>query len=129
MNTNHTPGPWRTSRGGQRRTDILSPCSPYVVAQVYSGPMDENHADNAERIVACVNALEGFNDPPTVREQIRVMRAALAEIASIPKHGEPEEDGSPHAQDWDDNGGYYAIKALHNAIDKARAVIDATKEG
>lgn len=129
MKTKHTPGPWRVSLTGPRRSEISTPGNPYVLATVYEDNSNENARDNAERIVACVNALEGLNEPIIIREQIRVMRAALAEIASIPKHGEPEEDGSPHAQDWDDNGGYYAIKALHNAIDKARAVIDATREG
>lgn len=116
MKTKHTPEPWFSGDNAIAGSDGAT------VAYIGS------EADGA-RIVSCVNALEGFNDPTIIREQIRVMRAALAEIASIPKHGEPEEDGSPHAQDWDDNGGYYAIKALHNAIDKARAVIDATKEG
>lgn len=129
MKTKHTPGPWRIAAAVVICAADHAGNSAQVATTRYSAFTWEEEERNAQRIVKCVNALEGFNDPSIIREQIRVMRAALAEIASIPKHGEPEEDGSPHAQDWDDNGGYYAIKALHNAIDKARAVIDATKEG
>lgn len=48
---------------------------------------------------------------------------ALRAIASTPKQDEPEEEGSLYRQDWTDEGGKYAIEALHHIIDIARAVL------
>lgn len=51
--------------------------------------------------------------------------ATLRAIAAIPKQDEPEEPGSRYMQDWTDDSGRYAIKALHDAIDRARAALAA----
>jgi hypothetical protein len=56
--------------------------------------------------------------------------AALENIASYPKHGEPEEPGSTHKQDWQRSGDPLAVMdALHSVIDAARAAISAAKGG
>ena len=66
----HTPGPWTIKHGYVVSGGI-------TVAKVLqsTGPADEyedrtpieNHAANAERIVACVNAMDGIEDPEHFR--------------------------------------------------------------
>ena len=66
----HTPGPWTIKHGYVVSGGI-------TVAKVLqsTGPQDEygdrtpieNHEANAERIVACVNAMDGIEDPEHFR--------------------------------------------------------------
>lgn len=103
----HTPGPWtREDMGTNRPIYAGNVCVATAWGGVGSGPDDET-ASNALLIATAPDLL-----------------AALRSIADIPKQGEPEEPGSEYRQDWHDHdGGERAIKALHDAIDRARAAI------
>jgi regulator of RNase E activity RraB len=71
MKTKHTPGTWRVILTGPRRSEISTPGNPYVLATVYEDNSNENARDNAERIVACVNACAGIEDPAAYIEAMR----------------------------------------------------------
>jgi hypothetical protein len=74
MNTKHTPGPWRENSQGD---------SEYIFSEVYGaiatiphgGIHRDKHKANAERIVACVNALNGIEDPLKVRDAFDSLQA------------------------------------------------------
>lgn len=135
----HTPGPWHTRATNEDSSlvyEVLTESGglvAYVVGyNVYDGADDPETDANAARIVACVNALDGIDDPVaalaevrSLREQVRVMRAALSNIAATPKQDEPEEPGSKHQQDWEGDEIRYVVRALHDNIDGARAVLEA----
>jgi hypothetical protein len=55
------------------------------------------------------------------------MLAALEEIASTPKHGEPCEDAPGGIQTWGEDSGQRAIDRLHAIVDQARAAIAKAK--
>jgi len=74
MNTNHTPEPWKSHNGS-----IFSGDNRFTLAHfiLYFGTHD--NAENAQRAVACVNALAGLN-PEAVPDAV----AALREILAVP---------------------------------------------
>jgi hypothetical protein len=93
----HTPGPWEAD-GGDTSTwwAVTLPTGGYVIADLsessYSADQD---AANARRIVACVNACEGIDDPAAalaeVREVLRVdLRNLRVAASSCAERGLPD---------------------------------------
>ena len=83
----HTPGPWRHS--GVRYGDITGQNSSFLIASI---PQDSGHAPtdrqrlkNAERIVACVNACAGIENPG---EAVPMMVQALRDAIAVLECGE-----------------------------------------
>ena len=83
MKTKHTPGPWRSSIWGGsefQRGCVETLAEPVkVVCDIAKFPyaeMTEQDA-NARRIVACVNACEGIDDPADLRQQRDDLLVAL----------------------------------------------------
>jgi hypothetical protein len=91
----HTPGPWEAD-GGDTSTwwAVTLPTGGYVIADLsdssYSADQD---AANARRIVACVNALEGVDDPAAVVSQARTVLAAALNYLAAPDAFTREERG------------------------------------
>lgn len=76
----HTPGPWalrqpRTRLGKDYRIEGAD-----STVGVLSSKYNTRIAADAARIVACVNACEGLDDPAAVRAQIQTLRAALESV-------------------------------------------------
>jgi len=90
-NQKHTKGPWITEQWGDGTstsgcTNIVTYAEELVIA---CGVMNEE----AKRIVACVNALEGIDDPEAFMRDVRVCTAedfnfgqVLAFYGTIRKH-------------------------------------------
>ena len=80
----HTPGPWTIKYG------YLRSGSTTVAAVRGMSPPNkhgdrtpiENHEANAERIVACVNAMEGIEDPGSFVEHARRLHERVAKESS-----------------------------------------------
>ena len=74
----HTPGPWIV--GGRYNSKILCNDGETVIADLWAipreGGVDEGKA-NARRIVACVNACEGMEDPSSEIDSLRKDIAAM----------------------------------------------------
>ena len=91
--TKHTPGPWtvRTRRehgsycyeGGGAHATIASPSTGVFVAEAKCGP--KMAEANAARIVACVNALDGIDDPEAFMEAAKHITRELTD--GILAHG------------------------------------------
>jgi hypothetical protein len=81
----HTPGPWQTDNMGLGLGHIRSsdPNDQRMIAYAQASPTDAN----AARIVACVNALEGIEDPAAfvaaVRELVEAARSILAVVSNV----------------------------------------------
>jgi len=82
--TKHTPGPWDVSNDGvihngeTRIAQILRP----------NGYESDDEA-NADRIVACVNALEGFADPTAAPDLLEAVKHAHTSLRTFtPEAGE-----------------------------------------
>jgi len=70
----HTKGPWKTDRDCLNSILIVDPnggevCSTYNPDGSDLGPADR---ENAERIVECVNACEGIENPAVIKELIEL---------------------------------------------------------
>jgi len=88
----HTAGPWHVGgeySQGEALLYIGAPSSPMILAS-----MNEVHVStraNATRIVACVNALEGIDDPAAFREAFGELVEALGDlmptVRCMEKHG------------------------------------------
>lgn len=64
MESKHTPGPWETSVGAGNWWSICAPGGGDMIADLSdSGFGCDVDAANANRIVQCVNACEGIDDP------------------------------------------------------------------
>lgn len=96
MNTQHTPGPWKTRRfddeaeGRHNFTVQAALCEVARMSQV-----DEHIAEaNARRIVACVNACEGIN-PEAVPELLEALGLLLDGAEQAVKAGliQPQVNG------------------------------------
>ena len=90
----HTPGPWAVPTNGQDRRLIWNERGECVadLTRRYYALEGEGHAEaDASRIVACVNALEGWSDPSAAGELLEAARIAvdLMEGFRCPK---PETD-------------------------------------
>ena len=76
----HTPEPWRLSMSGYS-IKSLSDDMPIVANNPWGHGMTEKNAtrwiENAERIVACVNACAGMADPVATITALREALAAL----------------------------------------------------
>lgn len=91
----HTPAPWEVVRDYGGRADFVG--SPETKVKVCHftilNPMGEQSDVNAQRIVACVNALEGIDDPAAARVVLDSpatlhavdMLAALKRVQSNPQ--------------------------------------------
>ncbi len=77
----HTPGPWIVNSGNG---EIVTTERRIATTQV-GGLYD---VSNAERIVACVNALEGIDDPEAFIKQLLIAcQSALIELEHLPCRG------------------------------------------
>lgn len=99
----HTPGPWRSFRlvdaagaplRDEKAVEYVAECVArrpgadfFCVAQPGVGTPDVCHtgngptsAVNAARIVACVNALEGIDNPAAVKDAIAALRALARQV-------------------------------------------------
>lgn len=85
----HTPGPWRISQDQPHviDSDKLKGIAGCCAHLLYSEPKHPEDLANAERIVACVNACEGIENPAkfisiarSVVSQNNEMKADLAEL-------------------------------------------------
>ena len=89
--TKHTPGPWtvRTRRehgsycyeGGGAHATIASPSTGVFVAEAKCGP--KMAEANAARIVACVNALDGIDDPEAFMGEVAALIAIAAGLSTL----------------------------------------------
>lgn len=82
----HTPGPWAVSN--------LIGVPDLGIVNVYGSAIARitrldlaNRQANAARIVACVNACEGLNDPSVVPELVKALEMVLA--THIAHHNNP----------------------------------------
>lgn len=77
----HTPEPWRVVYDSPRHSrNRRIDCNGLDVATVYAGgtrPNDMIGVNNANRIVACVNACTGIENPEAALEDCRVTLAAI----------------------------------------------------
>jgi hypothetical protein len=97
MNTKHTPEPWRvgkltviadTNQGLSINGSYCKQALNYYGGYLIAESITEN---NASRIVACVNACAGMDDPA---KEISTLRARIAELEQ-PKPTEPEPTTEP----------------------------------
>ena len=102
----HTKGPWRVYDGGHRYHGIYGGDEGNSTTIVVFGYDHEDEAGvrgtepeeldahaNAARIVACVNALEGYN-PDAVRDVVEAAKRALNFIQNTESElGEPLDSG------------------------------------
>jgi hypothetical protein len=76
----HTPEPWKVD-GGKCRNAIVHEFGQMAIAECWYRGNWENTRANAARIVACINACAGMEDPAKeiehLRSQNRKMLAAL----------------------------------------------------
>ena len=93
--SNHTPEPWKALphesvvfimageyANGTAAASAATPCVGCCDRYCH-GPLHEVQA-NADRIVACVNAMAGIPDPAAEMARLRAVEAALTRIASMP---------------------------------------------
>jgi len=81
MNTTHTPEPWRVYAWLNDSTFAVEYIQPSRVSAFIcqmNGSNDKSKA-NASRIVACVNACAGMEDPADEIDRLKAERAALLE--------------------------------------------------
>lgn len=90
MTTKHTPGPWRAHIAGQHSWQVLAQRQPGILGARFV--VSHASREDAERIVACVNACEGlteaelgrFIDVATaLRTENARLRAALEKSADL----------------------------------------------
>ena len=95
MNTNHTPEPWEQRvKDLGRKTDpayreIKAGCGYYAdINQKEKGFGITGHISeqDASRIVACVNACAGMDDPA---KEIATLRARIAELEQVTAEPKP----------------------------------------
>ena len=90
----HTPGPWEADSDGHiYHAPTDEDADPHVARANRARP---EHAANAARIVACVNACEGIDDPAVGLAKVR---AALLAARGWLRHG---ADGGGRAGDVED---------------------------
>lgn len=84
----HTKGPWvkashatPTRTGFQWEVGVLSDSSPDYL-RTFALVVGKDAEANAARIVACVNACEGIEDPNIVPEMLEALRACKLAISS-----------------------------------------------
>lgn len=106
----HTPGPWSASTDWLNGPPVILDGDGIHIAKVVgrSTTEDEDLA-NARRIVACVNALEGVDDPESA---MRELRGALAAVVSW--------DAADKAQGFEGDTRYDDLDA---AIARCRAAL------
>lgn len=88
--TKHTPTPWHLHKRTEIICNLEDPMNGPIAATDYLGE-SERDAANAARIVQCVNACEGIEDPAA-------LIAAVRECALFWAHGKPVHAGSEIAE-------------------------------
>lgn len=89
MSTTHTPEPWICDLASEFIMDGDQPWSE-AICQFFNeqeGPF-ENKDANAARIVACVNAMAGVEDPERFRKERDEFLAALKELVELKETSE-----------------------------------------
>lgn len=84
----HTPEPWfsEPTEGSDKSGDILiGGAAGELIAVCKSLLGDRPVEDNAERIVACVNACEGIADPSCVPELLAALKACDERMTELQK--------------------------------------------
>lgn len=80
----HTPTPW--SVGDNQ--DVIKSSQGYIVAVLHDGATSyDNHPEDSARIVACVNAREGMEDPELAIKQLR-FELDIEQVSSKSKDAE-----------------------------------------
>jgi hypothetical protein len=97
----HTPGPWRIGDAGHTVFGPPRGLPPKIIASNLS-------TANAARIVACVNALEGWHDPAAVGDLLEAAELAEGALDGL------TDDGHGNRNAW------AALDALRAAIAWAR---------
>lgn len=77
----HTPGPWRLYKGQAFCSILAGPARTTGNEVVHWAGFDSSHfpkqrVANAQRIVDCVNALEGFADPSAAADLLEAAKTA-----------------------------------------------------
>lgn len=116
----HTPEPWRVFSGentfihgidGQNDEAVIVFLTEDELEEIGNTLSPERQNENIRRIVACVNACAGMDDPAT---EIEALRARVAELdGMLPKKPEPNWDEAPEwAKYWavDEDGTSYYIQ-------------------
>ena len=123
----HTKGPWRVYDGGNRYHGIDGGDEGNSTTIVVFGYDHEDEAGvrgtepeeldahaNAARIVACVNALEGYN-PDAVRDVVEALDWAIAEIEKRTRYS-PDDF-------------YEAREQRASALEKAKSALSLARLG
>jgi hypothetical protein len=76
MNTTHTPEPWGFDKNDEDNLFVFSKAKICNLYNTIGTEYDEAEA-NAARIVACVNACAGMEDPAAEIERLKAQRAEL----------------------------------------------------
>jgi hypothetical protein len=85
-NMKHTPGTWEVQLSDVSAPYITAQRSGYEVGYdviMSINPQLRNHEANCKRIVECVNACEGIEDPSVVPEMLRVMKGTVQAIGML----------------------------------------------
>jgi hypothetical protein len=81
----HTKGPWRVVSDIDSESQDGWPIVAYRDQSIFSPPMPNDElaysGDDAARIVACVNACEGIEDPSVVPEMLAALKQLTADIS------------------------------------------------
>jgi hypothetical protein len=67
-NTKHTPEPWAHVPHQSNDIALIQTSNGWHIGELWTLDKEINSAANAGRIVTCVNAMEGIDDPKKLRE-------------------------------------------------------------
>ncbi len=119
----HTPEPWRVVSNYRIHADIKSSCVAVAMcgdpeySDAYVKEACLRWAADAERIVMCVNAMQGMPDmkPGSVRKLVEALEKQIAEWEAFRYSGYvPPEDGDAR---------YYAQEAIRDCADQLRKLL------
>lgn len=96
MPNDHTPAPWHTLPSPHTDEPALYCGEPDLCLAVFceTDPDGEESKANAARVVACVNACEGIDDPAATLAEVRVLLEDLADM------DDPTDTDEAFARRW-----------------------------
>ena len=106
MKTKHTPEPWRVFKSeqvyihgidGKNQESVMVFLTEIEAEEIGSLLPQERQNANISRIVDCVNACAGMEDPAA---EIAALRQRISELESQPKRPEPNWDEAPEWAMW-----------------------------
>ena len=123
MNTTHTPEPWVTVTHANGTPTLIHGQASHI-AECWSLDRVHTPTANASRIVACVNACAGMEDPAAEIERLKAQRAELVmDAADIAMQGaDAAIQGSDATIQRDD-----LIKQRADLIIQRAALLEAIK--